>query len=126
ALFRATHATPTRWSNRWPRSGASRRRARRCCAATIKRNGKACAKAPTLMSEAATIHARPKLIGARIKRTEDPRLLTGRGAYTDDCRVAGVLHVAFRRSDHSHARIRAIDCAAARASPGVVAVFTAD
>jgi carbon-monoxide dehydrogenase large subunit len=78
------------------------------------------------MSEAATIHARPKLIGARIKRTEDPRLLTGRGAYTDDRRVAGVLHVAFRRSDHSHARIRAIDCAAARASPGVVAVFTAD
>lgn len=78
------------------------------------------------MSEAATIHARPKLIGARIKRTEDPRLLTGRGAYTDDCRVSGVLHVAFRRSDHSHARIRAIDCAAARASPGAVAVFTAD
>ena len=37
-----------------------------------------------------------------------------------------VLHVAFRRSDQSHARIRAIDCAAARAAPGVVAVFTAD
>jgi len=78
------------------------------------------------MNETAAIHARPKLIGARIKRAEDPRLLTGRGAYTDDCRVAGVLHVAFRRSEHSHARIRAIDCAAARASPGVVAVFTAD
>jgi aerobic carbon-monoxide dehydrogenase large subunit len=78
------------------------------------------------MSETAEIHARPKLIGARVKRIEDPRLLTGRGAYTDDCRVAGVLHVAFRRSDHSHARIRAIDCAAARASPGVVAAFTAD
>jgi aerobic carbon-monoxide dehydrogenase large subunit len=78
------------------------------------------------MNETAEIHARPKLIGARIKRIEDPRLLTGRGAYTDDCRVAGVLHVAFRRSDHSHARIRAIDCAAAQASPGVVAVFTAD
>jgi aerobic carbon-monoxide dehydrogenase large subunit len=78
------------------------------------------------MNETAEIHARPKLIGAPIKRIEDPRLLTGRGAYTDDCRVAGVLHVAFRRSDHSHARIRAIDCAAARASPGVVAAFTAD
>ena len=78
------------------------------------------------MSETAEIHARPKLIGARIKRTEDPRLLTGRGAFTDDCRVAGALYVAFRRSDHSHARIRAIDCTAARASAGVVAVLTAD
>jgi carbon-monoxide dehydrogenase large subunit len=77
------------------------------------------------MSEATEIHARPKLIGARIKRVEDPRLLTGRGFYTDDCRVAGVLHVAFRRSDHSHARILGIDCTAARASAGVVAVFTA-
>jgi aerobic carbon-monoxide dehydrogenase large subunit len=78
------------------------------------------------MSETAEIHVRPKLIGARIKRIEDPRLLTGRGAYTDDCRVAGVLHVAFRRSDHSHARIRAINCEPARTSPGVVAVLTAN
>jgi len=78
------------------------------------------------MNEAAAIHARPKLIGARIKRTEDPRLLTGRGAYTDDCRVAGVLHVAFRRSDHSHARIRTVNCEEARASAGVIAIFTAD
>ena len=78
------------------------------------------------MSEAAEIHARLKLIGARIKRVEDPRLLTGRGAYTDDYRVAGVLHVAFRRSDQSHARICNIDCAKARAAVGVVAVFTAE
>ncbi len=72
------------------------------------------------------IHARPKLIGARIKRTEDPRLLTGLGAYTDDRQVLRVLHAAFRRSDQSHARISAIDCTAARAAPGVVAVFTAE
>ena len=78
------------------------------------------------MNDAPEIHARPKIIGARIKRTEDPRLLTGLGAYTDDRQVMRVLHVAFRRSDQSHARIRAIDCAAARAAPGVVAVFTAD
>jgi carbon-monoxide dehydrogenase large subunit len=70
--------------------------------------------------------ARPKIIGARIKRTEDPRLLTGLGSYTDDRQVARVLHVAFRRSEHAHARVRAIDCAAACAAPGVVAVFTAD
>jgi carbon-monoxide dehydrogenase large subunit len=78
------------------------------------------------MNDTPEMHARPKIIGARIKRSEDPRLLTGLGAYTDDRQVMRVLHVAFRRSDQSHARIRAIDCAAARASPGVVAVFTAE
>ena len=78
------------------------------------------------MNDAPEIHARPKIVGARIKRTEDPRLLTGLGAYTDDRQVARVLHVAFRRSDQAHARIRSIDCSAARAAPGVVAVFTAE
>jgi carbon-monoxide dehydrogenase large subunit len=70
--------------------------------------------------------ARPKHIGARIRRTEDPRLLTGLGSYTDDRQVARVLHVAFRRSEHPHARIMDIDCAAARAAAGVVAVLTAE
>src|SRR6202045_4599368 len=78
------------------------------------------------MNDLAEIHARPKIVGARIKRTEDPRLLTGRGAYTDDRRVPQAAHVAFRRSEQSHARIRAVDCTAARAAPGVIAVFTAD
>ena len=77
------------------------------------------------MTDAADI-ARPKIIGARIKRTEDPRLLTGLGSYTDDRQVARVLHVAFRRSEHAHARIVSVDCAAARAAPGVVAVLTAE
>jgi carbon-monoxide dehydrogenase large subunit len=79
-----------------------------------------------MMTELLEVHMRPKIIGARVKRTEDPRLLTGLGAYVDDRQLQRVLHVAFRRSDHSHARIRAIDCSAARAAPGVVAVFTAD
>jgi carbon-monoxide dehydrogenase large subunit len=78
------------------------------------------------LNDVPEIHARPKIVGARIKRTEDPRLLTGRGAYTDDRQVVRALHVAFRRSDQAHARIRGIDCAAARAAPGVVAVFTAE
>src|SRR6516162_995082 len=77
------------------------------------------------MTDTAEIHARPKIVGARIKRTEDPRLLTGLGSYTDDRQVARLLHVAFRRSEHAHARIVSIDCAAARAAPGVVAVLTA-
>jgi carbon-monoxide dehydrogenase large subunit len=78
------------------------------------------------MNDASEIHARPKIVGARIKRTEDPRLLTGLGAYTDDRQVPRVLHVAFRRSDQAHARIRSIDCMAARGAPGVAAVFTAE
>ncbi len=78
------------------------------------------------MNDAPEIYTRPKIVGARIKRTEDPRLLTGVGAYTDDRRVANALHVAFRRSDQSHARIRAIDCSAARNAAGVAAVFTAE
>jgi carbon-monoxide dehydrogenase large subunit len=76
------------------------------------------------MTEQADLDLRPKLIGARIKRTEDPRLLTGLGSFVDDRQAAGVLHVAFRRSDHAHARIRSIDTAAAQAAPGVAAVFT--
>jgi len=70
------------------------------------------------------VHGRPKIIGARVKRTEDPRLLTGRGSFVDDRTAA--LHVAFRRSEHAHARIRSMDCAAARAAPGVIAVFAVD
>jgi carbon-monoxide dehydrogenase large subunit len=77
------------------------------------------------MTDSADMNVRPKIVGARIKRTEDPRLLTGLGSYVDDRPVAGLLHVAFRRSDHAHARIGAIDTAAAQAAPGVAAVFTA-
>jgi carbon-monoxide dehydrogenase large subunit len=77
------------------------------------------------MTDPADMTVRPKIVGARIKRTEDPRLLTGLGSYVDDRQVPGLLHVAFRRSDHAHARIRAIDAAAARTASGVAAVFTA-
>jgi carbon-monoxide dehydrogenase large subunit len=65
-----------------------------------------------------------RLVGARIRRKEDPRFITGRGQYTDDVKVQGTLHVAFVRSPHAHARIRGVDLAAARTQPGVVAVYT--
>ena len=68
---------------------------------------------------------RPRNIGAPVRRVEDPRLLTGQGSFTDDRRVADAGHIAFRRSDHAHAAITAIDTAAARAMPGVLAVYTA-
>ena len=64
--------------------------------------------------------------GMRIKRLEDPRLLTGRGRYLDDLGLPRMLFASFVRSPYAHARIVRIDAAAARALPGVVAVVTAD
>ncbi|MCA6121309.1 xanthine dehydrogenase family protein [Bradyrhizobium sp. WSM 1704] len=69
---------------------------------------------------------RPRNVGAPIKRTEDPRLLTGNGEYTADRKPDRPLHLAFLRSGQPHARIVRIDAAAARQAPGVVAVFTAE
>jgi carbon-monoxide dehydrogenase large subunit len=69
---------------------------------------------------------RPKIVGARITRLEDPRLLTGQGSFADDRLLRDELHVAFRRSDRAHARILHVDCEAARAMPGVVAVLTGE
>ena len=67
-----------------------------------------------------------KLLGAQVKRKEDPRLITGTSQYVADIALPGLLHVAFVRSPHAHAKIRGIDttAAAARALPGVVAVVT--
>ena len=64
-----------------------------------------------------------RYIGTRVQRLEDPRLVTGTGSYVDDIRIDGTLHAAFLRSPHAHARIRAIDTAAAKEMPGVVAVY---
>jgi len=67
-----------------------------------------------------------KLLGERIKRKEDPRLIQGRGHYVDDIKLGGMLHMAFARSPYGHARITAINTEAARNAPGVVAVLTSD
>lgn len=72
----------------------------------------------------ATTPVLPKLVGERVKRREDPRLIQGRGTYVDDVKIAGMLHLAFKRSDIAHGRIRAIDTSAAAAMPGVEAVYT--
>jgi aerobic carbon-monoxide dehydrogenase large subunit len=63
-------------------------------------------------------------IGSALPRKEDYRLVTGQGRYLDDIAVPGCLHAHFVRSPHPHARIVAIDCEAARAAEGVVAVAT--
>ena len=65
-----------------------------------------------------------KYVGAIVRRQEDPRYLTGRGRFVDDMSAAGCLHAAVLRSTHAHARIAAIRTEAARACPGVAAVFT--
>jgi len=65
------------------------------------------------------------ILGSAVKRREDPRLVTGRGRYVDDVPAPGALHAAFARSPLPHAAIKGIDASAARALPGVVAVFTA-
>lgn len=65
------------------------------------------------------------LIGASVKRKEDPRLLTGRGKYVADFGLPGMLHAAVLRSAHAHARLLRIDSSSALALPGVVAVITA-
>ncbi len=62
--------------------------------------------------------------GASVKRSEDPRILTGGGRYIDDVKLPGMLHAAFVRSPLAHARVLTVDVTAARAVPGVVAVFT--
>ncbi len=67
----------------------------------------------------------PKMVGARIKRREDPRLITGRAEYVDDIQLVRMTYMAFARSEHAHARIRNIDTAKAKALPGVLLVLTA-
>jgi carbon-monoxide dehydrogenase large subunit len=64
------------------------------------------------------------LIGASLKRVEDPPLITGKGCYVDDINLPGMLHLAFQRSPYPHAKILSIDISKAKSMPGVEAVVT--
>ena len=64
--------------------------------------------------------------GQSVRRFEDARLVSGQGSYVDDIKIPGMLHAAFLRSPHAHARIRSVDVAAALRMPGVEAVLTGD
>src|SRR3989454_1031590 len=70
--------------------------------------------------------ATPRLMGAEVKRKEDPRLVTGTSAYVGDVTVPGLHYVVFVRSPHAHARVRKIDAKAALKRPGVVRVVTGE
>src|SRR6059036_1488161 len=67
-----------------------------------------------------------KYFGAAVRRREDPRFLRGEARYVDDVTLPGMLHAAFLRAPHAHARLARIDTAAAKALAGVAAVFTFD
>src|SRR5437870_7724811 len=71
-----------------------------------------------------TITKTEKLTGQRIKRREDPRLITGTATYVDDIQMPGMYHACIVRSPHGAARIASIDVKAALETPGVAAVFT--
>ena len=60
-------------------------------------------------------------LGKPIKRTEDPRFITGEGNYLDDIKLASMTHMAILRSPYAHANIRSVDISAAKAMPGVLA-----
>src|SRR5262245_39196 len=66
-----------------------------------------------------------RLPSAPVKRVEDPRLLTGQGRFLDDVRLTGMLHAAFARSPHAHARLLSVDATPALGMPGVITVLTA-
>src|ERR1035438_10889371 len=71
-----------------------------------------------------TITKTETLVGKRIRRKEDPRLITGTATYVDDIKLPGMHHACILRSPHAAARIKSIDAKAALALPGVVGVFT--
>src|SRR5260221_12567247 len=71
-----------------------------------------------------TAIAAERYTGASIKRSEDPRSLTGAGRYVDDIKLPGMLHAAVVRLPLAHARVLSVDVSAARALPGVVAALT--
>ncbi|HLI35823.1 MAG TPA: xanthine dehydrogenase family protein molybdopterin-binding subunit, partial [Streptosporangiaceae bacterium] len=76
--------------------------------------------APTEAAQAAPARE----VGKPRVRKEDARLVTGQTNWTDNIRLPGMLHLAFLRSPHAHARIRSVDTSAARSAPGVIAAFS--
>ncbi|MDB5041075.1 MAG: xanthine dehydrogenase, molybdenum binding subunit apoprotein [Candidatus Eremiobacteraeota bacterium] len=66
------------------------------------------------------------MVGARIRRREDPRLITGRATYVDDVKQVGTVYAAFVRSPYGHAKLLKVDISAAKAHPAVLAAYTGD
>ena len=73
---------------------------------------------------ATTVTNIEKLVGKRIRRKEDPRLITGTATYVEDIKLPGMHHAVIVRSPHGAANVKGIDISKAAALPGVAAVFT--
>src|SRR5438045_2903919 len=69
--------------------------------------------------------ARSHQVGARVRRREDPRLVTGSASYVDDIALPGAAHLVFVRGYVAHAEVASLEAGAARQAPGVLGVFTA-
>ncbi|MCJ7715013.1 MAG: xanthine dehydrogenase family protein molybdopterin-binding subunit, partial [Anaerolineales bacterium] len=67
-----------------------------------------------------------RVIGKRVKRVEDPRLLTGQAIFVGDVNLPDMLYAAFLRSDYAHAKLGNIDIKSALEIPGVIAIYTAE
>ena len=65
-------------------------------------------------------------VGQPVLRTEDPKLVQGQGLYTDDVNLPNQVYAAMVRSPYAHGLIKSIDVEAAKAMPGVLAVYTAE
>jgi aerobic carbon-monoxide dehydrogenase large subunit len=63
------------------------------------------------------------VLGTPVKRTEDPKFITGKGRYLDDIKLQGMVHMSILRSPYAHANIKSVDTSAAKTMPGVIAVF---
>src|SRR5215470_3613179 len=63
-------------------------------------------------------------LGKARLRKEDERLITGQTNWTDNITLPGLLHVAFLRSPHAHARIASVDLSAAKEASGVIAAYS--
>src|SRR5258708_32336508 len=67
-----------------------------------------------------------KLVGAEVRRVEDPRVLLGKSRYVDDVQLPGTVAMAFVRSPYAHAKITQVDVSAAKSHPGVLAVLSGE
>src|SRR3989337_1293564 len=80
----------------------------------------------SLMPDTAKSSTPKKWVGRSLRRTEDKRLLTGKGQFVDDIKLSGMYHAAVLRSPYPHAIIKAVDTSEALKMPGVRAVLTGE
>src|SRR5690349_13766765 len=73
---------------------------------------------------ATTITKTESLVGEKVRRREDPRLITGTATYVDDVKMPGMHHACVVRSPHAAAKIKGVSTNEAAGRPGVVAIFT--